>query len=286
MAPTYAQPQANELTLWANSPAHNRNDAFPLGNGRIATIVYGNPVNEEFQLNEETISKEAPGTNYNTETYKHLDALRHLIFTGRSDSAGVLTTTQVMANRCKGFGSAYQTAGSLHIQFADHPKYTDLKRSLSLDSALSVVSYRVGKTSFKEEAFTSFTDQLLIIRYTATNKHAINFDAMLNSPFLSEGREQGHSVAATENTITLSGITDDAAKDLAGKVRFMVRVKVVNNGGKISSPDGKRLRINGADEVIIYVAMATNVVNYRDISANPLQRIDAYMKQSTFLCSS
>lgn len=72
------------MSLWYNTPANNWNDALPLGNGRIATMVFGNTCNEEFQLNEETISKGTPYTNYNPDTYQHLDNLRRLIFAGRS----------------------------------------------------------------------------------------------------------------------------------------------------------------------------------------------------------
>ena len=59
------------LNLWYNTPAPSWNVALPLGNGRIAAMVYGNPIHEEFQLNEETISKGSPYTNYNKEALKY-----------------------------------------------------------------------------------------------------------------------------------------------------------------------------------------------------------------------
>ena len=55
--------------LWYDSPAEYWEEALPLGNGRLGAMVYGNPVNEEIQLNEETISAGAPYKNYNPETY-------------------------------------------------------------------------------------------------------------------------------------------------------------------------------------------------------------------------
>ena len=53
--------------LWYDSPAEYWEEALPLGNGRLGAMVYGNPVNEEIQLNEETISAGAPYKNYNPE---------------------------------------------------------------------------------------------------------------------------------------------------------------------------------------------------------------------------
>lgn len=46
---------AGELTLWYDKPAKEWVEALPLGNGRLGAMVYGNPVNEEIQLNEETV---------------------------------------------------------------------------------------------------------------------------------------------------------------------------------------------------------------------------------------
>lgn len=269
----------SNMSLWYKNPANNWNDALPLGNGRIASMVYGNPVNEEFQLNEETISKGSPYTNYNSDTQKYLAQLRQLIFEGRSDSAQVLAVNQIIGPRTKGFGAHYQTAGSLLVKFTDHQNYTHLHRELKIDSALSVVTYQVGKVKFKEEAFTSFTDQLLMIRYTASKKGRLNFDAMLDSPYLTGEHSHPHTTKAVGNQLILSGITDAAGRDVPGKVHYIVNAKVVNTGGKLTS-EGRMLSVRNADEVVIYVAMATNFNNYHDISANPQQRIGSYMAQS------
>jgi len=272
LLPVYAQ--ADDMALWYSTPANNWNDALPIGNGRIAAMVYGNPINEEFQLNEETISKGSPYNNYNPDTPKYLQNLRQLIFSNRSDSAQTLATTQMLAPADKGFGAAYQTAGSLNIQFADHKNYTNLRRELRIDSALSVVTYRVGKVEYKEEAFTSFADQLIVIRYTASKRGKLNFTANLSYP---EGGNVSMGVDA--QTLTLDGITSDAASGVPGKVHFKVAAKLLNDGGKVAQ-NGNSLVVKGANTVTIYVAMATNFVNYRDISADPQKRIDAYMKNS------
>ena len=42
--------------LWYDKPARYWEEALPLGNGRLGAMVYGNPVAEEIQLNEETVS--------------------------------------------------------------------------------------------------------------------------------------------------------------------------------------------------------------------------------------
>lgn len=43
------------LQLWYDAPATVWEEALPLGNGRIGAMVYGNPLHEIYQLNEETL---------------------------------------------------------------------------------------------------------------------------------------------------------------------------------------------------------------------------------------
>ncbi len=264
---------ADNLELWYNAPANNWNDALPLGNGRIGAMVYGNPNHEVFQLNEETISKGSPYDNYNVKMRQSLGKIRDLIFSGKNAEAEELAKTDMMSERDYGRGAAYQPAGNLHLDFAGKRKVTHFRRSLDLSNALSTVTYMVGNVEYKEEAFTSLTDQLLIVRYTASKKGQLSFKASLSYP------SEVPTVQEVKdgNTLTLSGTSQDVAAKVLGKVNFLVNAKVVNRGGKLTQT-GNALQVKGADEVVIYLAMATNFKNYRDISANPAERIAAYMK--------
>ncbi len=264
---------ANDLELWYNAPANNWNDALPLGNGRIGAMVYGNPSHEVFQLNEETISKGSPYDNYNSKMKQSLGKIRELIFAGKNKEAEELAKTDMISTKEYGRGAAYQPAGNLHLDFAGKRKVTHLRRSLDIANALSTVTYNIGNVEYKEEAFTSFTDQLLIIRYSASKKGKLSFKASLSYP---EEVETSQEVK-DGNTLTLKGTSQDAAAKVPGKVNFLVNAKVVNHGGKLARV-GNALQVSNADEVIIYLAMATNFKNYKDISADPAERIANYMK--------
>ena len=63
---------------------------YHLGNGRLGAMVYGNPVTEEIQLNEETVSAGSPYKNYNPEAKGALATIRQLIFAGRSYEKSVI----------------------------------------------------------------------------------------------------------------------------------------------------------------------------------------------------
>ena len=42
--------QGGKLKMWYKKPAIVWNEALPIGNGRLAAMVYGNPANERIQL--------------------------------------------------------------------------------------------------------------------------------------------------------------------------------------------------------------------------------------------
>lgn len=47
--------KADDLKLWYQQPAKVWTEALPLGNSRLGAMVYGGVVNEQIQLNEETV---------------------------------------------------------------------------------------------------------------------------------------------------------------------------------------------------------------------------------------
>ena len=46
---------SQDLMLWYDAPARIWEEALPLGNGSLGAMVFGNPLNEVYQLNEETL---------------------------------------------------------------------------------------------------------------------------------------------------------------------------------------------------------------------------------------
>ena len=75
--PLFAMSQTEEkLKLWYDEPAKEWTEALPIGNGRIGAMVFGNPVQEEFQINEETVWGGGPHNNINPLAKDHLDEIR------------------------------------------------------------------------------------------------------------------------------------------------------------------------------------------------------------------
>ena len=65
---------------------------------------------------------------------------------------------------------------------------------------------------------------------------------------------------------TLSGVSS-WHEGLKGKVEFQGRMTARTQGGTRSCRDGV-LSIEGADEAVIYISIATNFTNYKDITSS------------------
>ena len=79
-----AQLENETLKLWYDGPATQWVEALPLGNGRIGAMVFGDPVHEQFQLNEETEWGGSPYNNTNPKAKDALPRIRQLIIEGKN----------------------------------------------------------------------------------------------------------------------------------------------------------------------------------------------------------
>jgi len=262
--------QTNAYKLWYNKPAQVWTEALPLGNGRLGAMVFGNPATEQIQLNEATIWAGSPNNNPNPEALTNIPKIRELVFAGKYFEAQTLATQKVMSPTNQGM--PYQPFGDLRISFPGHSRYTDYYRDLNLDSATTSVRYKVDGVTYKRETFTSFTDQAVIIRLTASKKKKITFNAVFTSP------HQDVFIATDGNCVTLDGVTANH-EGQKGKVKFQGRVTAKTQGGTITCKDGV-LSVENANEAILYVSIATNFNNYKDITGDAQERAKTYLNKA------
>src|SRR5258708_34625134 len=95
-----AYAQQSNLKLWYNQPSGNVWEAaLPLGNGRLAAMVYGNPSNEIIKLNESSVWSGGPSRNDGPDALAALPEVRKLIFDGKYAEASKLATQKIKTNR-------------------------------------------------------------------------------------------------------------------------------------------------------------------------------------------
>lgn len=256
--------------LWYDLPAKHWEEALPLGNGRLGAMVYGDPINEEIQLNEETVSAGSPYKNYNADAKEALPVIRKLIFEGKYPEAQLMAGEKILSK--KGFGMPYQTVGSLRLNFIGQENYADYRRELDLDKALATTTYRVNDVEYKREVFTSFADQLVIIRLTASKPGMLTFTTALTCP------QKVDISVINKNNLKMRGVTQ-GDQFTEGAIRFAADLKIELQGGKSMAKDSV-LSVSKANSAVIYIAMATNFVNYKDISADPEKRNQISLKNA------
>ena len=263
--------QQSDLKLWYDKPAGNVWEAaLPLGNGRLAAMVYGNPEKELLKLNEATIWSGSPSRNDPKDALAALPEIRKLIFEGNYTAASKLAAEKIKSN--KNNGMKYQPAGDLILHFPGHDRFEHYYRELNLETAVAKTSYRLDGINYTRTVFISVPDQVIVMRINADKPAGISFTASMTSPQKSAVSVEG------KDEIVLSGISSE--KDgVPGGVKFEALTKIKTEGGNIVA-NGDSVSVSKADAVTIYISIATNFVNYKDISANESKRSATYLSEA------
>ena len=87
----------SNLRLWYNQPAKQWVEALPVGNGRLGAMVFGDPVKEVIQLNENTIWAGGPNRNDNPDAREALPEVRELVFEGKYKEAQDLINSKFIS---------------------------------------------------------------------------------------------------------------------------------------------------------------------------------------------
>lgn len=256
----------NDLELWYRSPAAEWTDALPLGNGRLGAMVFGGVARDEFQLNESTLWSGGPYQPINPEARPNLDAVRQLIFDGRYAEAEALANAHSMAR--PHLEMSYQPAGHLYLDVVHLEPFTQYRRSLDLDRAVTTTTYSVAGVTYTREAFISATHGLLVVRIRADRPGSVSIGVELSSPQHGQARVDGRSIHFAGHNPGEHGI--------AGALTFAMEARVLPHAGRLIV-EPTQLLVENADSVTILVDVATSFVRYDDVSADPRARIAGRM---------
>lgn len=256
---------AQNLKLWYQQPAKTWVEALPVGNSSMGAMVYGGTSREELQLNEETLWGGGPYRNDNPKALESLAEVRNLIFSGKTMDAQNLIDQTFYTGRN---GMPYQTIGSLIIEAPGHEKAKNYYRDLDLERAVATTRYQVGGVNFQREVFASFPDRVIIVRFTADKPGELNFKVSYDSPLQSTVKKQGKK-------LVLRGKGGDH-EGVKGVIEVETQSQVIAEGGKVSLTD-KYISVEHATAATLYIAAATNFVNYHNVKGNESKKASALL---------
>jgi alpha-L-fucosidase 2 len=268
------------LKLWYDKPAGKTwENALPIGNGRLGAMVYGNVENEIIQLNEHTVWSGSPNNNDNPLSLDSLALIRQLIYDDKRKEAERIVNRSIITK--KSHGQKFEPVGSLQLVFEGQTGYSNYYRELDIERAVAKTTYTVNDVTYTREALASFPDRVIIMRLTANKPGNISFKAFFTTP---QKRATIKTVPATIGTaaggteLTIFGTTSDH-ETVKGMVNYKGIVRLKMEGGTLNANDTS-LTIRNANAVTIYISIATNFNNYKDISGDENKRASEYLNKA------
>ena len=235
-----------------------------MGNGRLGAMMFGGVDEERIVLNESSVWSGSRQDADRADAYKVLPEIRRLLLEGKNPEAEALVNANFT---CKGPGSGgaqygcYQVLGNLHLSFLPgkpHAAVESYRRELDLNNAVTRLHFSRDGVEFHREIFVSKPAEVMVLRLTADKPGQISFTASMDRP------ERFETVGEGQNGLLMTGQLDNGVD---GKgVRYAARLRVINQGGGVSV-HGNVLSVNKADEVILFIAAATD---YRGFAGREL----------------
>ena len=251
--------------LWYAQPAKVWMESLPIGNGRLGAMTYGGIEEEKLALNESTMWSGQYNENQNKPFGREkMNQLRKLFFEGKLSEGNRIAGDNLHGNQTS-FGT-HLPIGDLKMQFIyPEGKVTGYRRSLSLDEAVSSVSFNSGGVNYKREYFATNPDNVLVLRLTADKQKSITMNMGLDLM-----RQADLSVE--NNQLVFTGKVDFPLHGPGG-VCFEGRIAVLADNGEVKM-EQFGVSIKEADTVTLIVDVRTDYKSpdYKTLCADGVEK--------------
>ena len=251
--------------LWYAQLAKVWMESLPIGNGRLGAMTYGGIEEEKLALNESTMWSGQYNENQNKPFGREkMNQLRKLFFEGKLSEGNRIAGDNLHGNQTS-FGT-HLPIGDLKMQFIyPEGKVTDYRRSLSLDEAVSSVSFNSGGVNYKREYFATNPDNVLVLRLTADKQKSITMNMGLDLM-----RQADLSVE--NNQLVFTGKVDFPLHGPGG-VCFEGRIAVLADNGEVKM-EQSGVSIKEADTVTLIVDVRTDYKSpdYKTLCADGVEK--------------
>lgn len=254
--------------LWYAQPAEVWMESLPIGNGRLGAMTYGGIEEEKLALNESTMWSGQYNENQNIPFGREkMNQLRKLFFEGKLSEGNRIAGDNLHGNQTS-FGT-HLPIGDLKMQFIyPEGKVTGYRRSLSLDEAVSSVSFNSGGVNYKREYFATNPDNVLVLRLTADKQKSITMNMGLDLMRQADLSVEDNQLVFTRKV--------DFPLHGPGGVCFEGRIAVLADNGEVKMEQSE-VGIKEADAVTLIVDVRTDYKSpdYKTLCADGVKKAAA-----------
>ncbi len=269
-----APESSREMVLWYDQPAGEVwLDGLFIGNGYMGGNVFGRIEHERIALNESTFWSGRPVDYNDPEAHNYYDQIKALMYAKKYKEAEKLVDAHFYGKPAN--QQTYVPVGDLLLEFpAAAEPVKDYYRELDMETGIVKVCYTQDGVKMTREVFMSYPDHVMVMRVSADQPGKVNVEAKLDSPFR-------RAVSTADNRLTMQGtwsylptrIFDLIAKVEGDGMSFQTDVVALPEQGSLAATDSS-LVVTGANAVTFVLTIATDYVNYKDISADPAARCE------------
>ena len=251
------------MRLWYDQPAHFFEESLPIGNGKMGALLYGGVDTDSLYLNDITLWTGQPvDRNEDAGAAKWVPVIREALF--NEDYAKADSLQRHLQGHDSQF---YQPLGMIYIKDNNPGTVSGYYRSLSMDSALSIVTYRRNGVQYTREYLASNPDKVVAVHLTANRKASINCNVALSS-------QVPHRVKASNKQLTMLG---HAIGDEKNSIHFCSILRVDHQGGTVTVSD-TTLLLRNVDEATIYLV---NETSFNGFDKHPVKEGADYLNKAT-----
>ncbi len=262
-------------TIWHNEFIDDWMWAFPLGNGRVGAMQYGNPQCELIEINEESLwSGRRIEEKYHASP-EALAEIRQLIFEEKLNEAADLARATFLSDPPS--VRSYESFGEVFVDFFDKSPYTNYSKKLELSEAVSRISWTKSKINYESECFIS-EDYDALVYNLKSDGHPFSCKVTMKR------KQDAYTACTQKDTVIMNGRIAYAESKNYGDggegMSFGAKLRIVTDGELC--PEHDFLTVKDATYITIYGAFATNydVEKFNiDESIDYRAKLDACLKK-------
>lgn len=225
--------------IWEPEPAPNRGHSFEKNKSNSHFFIgAGYPVDPDWEQWSYPI-----GNGY----------LGATLF-GRTDVERIQVTEKTLYNTGPFGGAGLTNFAELYLDIGHREGISNYKRSLSLEDAIHRTEYTYRGIRYRQHAFASYPDNVLVVHTTASKSAKVSFGLRPEIPYLKSKKERDRrtgTVKAQGNQILIAGTQAPYS------LNYGAHIRVLHKGGTLITGDDN-ISIRGADSVTIIAAFGTN----------------------------